>query len=106
MSEAAILPQHGAQEKERCPAQLRSCLIVGFVLEHAPSDQVIEEHPDGCHVLLECGDRHAIGLGSLEKAPADGRRMRIKSLRPSPYGGLIDAPRSPCGAPDQFQADH
>ena len=36
------------------------------MLEHGSGDQVIEEHADGGHVLLEGGGRKAIGLGGLQ----------------------------------------
>ena len=36
------------------------------VLEHAASDQVVEEHADGRHVLLQGGGRQAIGLGGFK----------------------------------------
>jgi len=36
------------------------------VLEHAACDQVVDEHVDGGHVLLQGGGREAIGLGGFE----------------------------------------
>src|SRR5262245_11774779 len=36
------------------------------VLEHSAGDQVIEEHADGLHVLLEGGGRKAVRLGGFE----------------------------------------
>jgi hypothetical protein len=38
----------------------------GVVLEHAAGDQVVEEHADGCHVLLQRGGREVVGLGGFE----------------------------------------
>jgi hypothetical protein len=36
------------------------------VLEHAACDQVVDEHVDGGHVLLQGGGRQAVGLGRFQ----------------------------------------
>src|SRR5215813_47616 len=60
-------------ENDRGEAALGQCACPwglhgerGVVLEHAPGDQVVEEHADGGHVLLEGGGRQAVGLGGFE----------------------------------------
>jgi hypothetical protein len=59
----------GRQDRRLALAEL---LARGFdgerrvVLEHAASDQMVEQRANGGHVLLEGGGRQAVGLGGLQ----------------------------------------
>src|SRR5262245_38283285 len=48
------------------PSSWRGAGGRAIVLGHGSGDQVVEEHADGGHVLLEGGGRQAVGLGGLE----------------------------------------
>jgi integrase len=60
------------------------------VLEHGAGDQVVEEHADGGHVLLEGGGRQAIRFGRFEiecaRLAEAGRVPLFQAIKCRPHG--------------------
>ena len=53
----------------------------GVVLEHGPGDQMVEQHADGGHVLLEGGGRQAVGLRRFQILRWIGAQIDLRALR-------------------------